>query len=356
MINEENILSLVKAKGPVLPVDIAKSIGTNILMASACLSELVDNKKLRLSNTKIGGSPVYFLKEQKAQLQELYQHLNDKDQRAFDSIKEKKILKDAELEPLMRVAFRNIKDFAVPLYVTHNGNKFLFWKWYLIENDEAEGLIRLQLKPQQEVKKEKITVKKEEKIEKDEPKKEIIALEESKLKEEKEKIKVDKLKKEGVNIEENKLKKEREKIKEERNLIEKEKIKLEKQRKLIEEKSSEKPKEIVKEKKQEIDEEFFEQLKKFFGGKKIEVSSYEIIRKKLEIDFILRVPSVVGSLDYYCKAKNKKRVSDTDLSAAFVQGQLKKLPVLFLITGELTKKAKELLNTEFKKGLVVRKI
>ena len=86
------------------------------------------------------------------------------------------------------------------------------------------------------------------------------------------------------------------------------------------------------------------------------MQDYEVIRKKSEIDFIIKVPSVVGTLDYYCKAKNKKRVSDGDLSAAFVQGQLKKLPVLMVITGELTKKAQELLNTEFKNGLVVKKI
>ncbi len=91
-------------------------------------------------------------------------------------------------------------------------------------------------------------------------------------------------------------------------------------------------------------------------GKKIEVVEYNVIRKGAEIDLVLRVPSVVGTLDYYCKAKNKKRVSDSDLTNAFVQGQLKKIPAMILSTGDLTKKAQELMKTEFRKSLVVNKI
>ena len=45
-----------------------------------------------------------------------------------------------------------------------------------------------------------------------------------------------------------------------------------------------------------------------------------------------------------------------DLTNALAQGQFKKLPVLFLIKGDLSKKAEELLNTEFKKGLIIHKI
>ena len=67
------------------------------------------------------------------------------------------------------------------------------------------------------------------------------------------------------------------------------------------------------------------------------------------------MPSAVGSLIYYCKARSKKRISDSDLSSAFVQGQLKKLPVLFLTKGELTKKAKEMLSKEFK-SIKIKKI
>jgi hypothetical protein len=43
------------------------------------------------------------------------------------------------------------------------------------------------------------------------------------------------------------------------------------------------------------------------------------------------------------------------MAAAFVQGQLRKLPTLLLSTGTLSKKAKEMLGKEFK-GMVVKQI
>jgi len=60
------------------------------------------------------------------------------------------------------------------------------------------------------------------------------------------------------------------------------------------------------------------------------------------------VPSPVGKLSYFCRANNKKRVADPDLASAFVQGQFKKLPVLFITPGKLTKKAQGMLKNEFK--------
>jgi len=60
-------------------------------------------------------------------------------------------------------------------------------------------------------------------------------------------------------------------------------------------------------------------------------------------------------MDFYCKARNKKRCNEADLSTAFVQGELRKLPVIFLTTGDLTKKAKELLSKEFK-NIIINKI
>ena len=64
--------------------------------------------------------------------------------------------------------------------------------------------------------------------------------------------------------------------------------------------------------------------------------------KKTEYDLLLEVPSAVGAMTCYAKARSKKRVTDGDVSAAYVQGQIRKLPVILLIDGELTKAAKEI--------------
>jgi hypothetical protein len=103
------------------------------------------------------------------------------------------------------------------------------------------------------------------------------------------------------------------------------------------------------------DDKFFAKVKSFFDSSGIQITEFSIMKKSLEYDFVISLPSNVGSLTYYCKAKSKSKISDSDLSTAFVKGQIKRLPVLFITQGELTKSAKELASKEFK-SMFVRKI
>jgi hypothetical protein len=93
----------------------------------------------------------------------------------------------------------------------------------------------------------------------------------------------------------------------------------------------------------------------FFQDKNIKAIDEKIIRKNSDIEFIIKMPTAVGTVEYFCKAKNKKKCSDGDLSSAYLKGQTKKLPTLFLTTGEVAKKSKQKLNTEFK-GMVIKEI
>jgi len=281
----DKIIEFIRLKGPILPVQIAKEIGSNILMASAHLSELTATKKLKVSNVKFGSSPLYYLPGQEPRLQQFSSNLQEKEKRAYDLLGQKKILRDSELEPLMRVAMRAIKDFAVPLQVDHQGSKDIFWKWFLLSAQEAETIIKSQLKP----------------IKTETPQAEAPAKEIQKT------------------------------IKE----IEK--------------------KEIPKKEETPVKDSFFNEIQDYFNKNKINTIEKNIIRKNSEITFIVDVPSTVGSLRYFCVAKSKKRINDGDLSSAYIQAQSKKLPVLFLTKGELTKNAKEILEKEFK-GMSINKI
>lgn len=290
----ERIVELVKAKGPVLPVQISKEIGSNILMASAHLAELTASHRLKISAIKVGGSPLYYLPGQEEMLQKFTANMNDKEKKAYDLLQQSKILRDSEQEPVIRVALREIKDFAVPLNVTHNDNKEVFWKWYLTPNDEAEKIIKRKLDILEKPAEKKVEEKKPE------------------------------VQKQAI----------------------KEKIELKPE-------SSQK-KEPKKYKPREKEDIFLKDIIRFFDKNKITVISSEIVKRNSEIDFIVDIPSVVGNLQYYCKARNKKKISDSDLSNAYVKGQLKRLPVIVLSPGELSTKAnemigKELSNLTFKK-------
>ena len=213
-------------------------------------------------------------------------------------------MRDLDQEPVIRVALRELKDFAKPLSVTYNNQTDIFWKWYLVSDEEASGIIKPKLEsitkgiaPKQELRKEEL--KPEQPAQK---------------------------------------------------TIQKPALQQEKIKETMPEKTAEKIQPIKKEKikkpKQYKEDEFLASLSKFFEKNNIKVAASEIIRKNAEIDLVVEIPSVVGSLQYYCKAKNKKRISDSDLSSAYVKGQLRKLPVLFISTGELSDKAEELLSKE----------
>ena len=89
----EKILSIVKTKGPILPVGIAKEINTNILMASAYLSELVSNKKIKITYIKVGGSPLYYVDGQEHKIQNFQGNLHEKESKTYDLLKKNKLLR-----------------------------------------------------------------------------------------------------------------------------------------------------------------------------------------------------------------------------------------------------------------------
>ena len=272
----EKILTLVKEKGPVVPVQIAKDINQNILMTSARLSELLSNKQVMISYIKIGSSPLYYVTGQEIKLQEYANNLADREKEAYDLIRNNKILRDFTQEPSIRVALRQIKDFAIPLQVKYENKNEIFWRWYLSDNKEAESLIKEILSKNEEIKKTESTDEQKEKT----------------------------------------------KIPEKRRVTQKEK-------------KSDK-------------DTFLNEIINFFNKNKINVLTTNELKKNSEIDFIIELQTTIGNVKYFCKSKNKKKTTESDLSTALVQAQPKGLPLLFITTGKITKKANQMLGKEFK--------
>jgi len=129
---KEKIISLFKIRGPSLPVHIAKETGLSILFASAFLSELITENKIKISNMRVGSSPVYFIPGQEIMLEKFSEHLKSKEKEAYLLIKEKKFLKDSEQQPAIRVALRAIKDFAIPL----KKDEEIYWRYFSIPETE----------------------------------------------------------------------------------------------------------------------------------------------------------------------------------------------------------------------------
>mgnify|MGYP001614895769 CR=1 FL=1 len=135
---KEDILKIIRNDGPVLPIQLSRRLNKDTIFAGAILSELVKDRHVKVSNAKIGGSPVYYVVGQEAKLNILYGHLPGKEKEAYESLRKNQILKDKDCEPAIRIALRSITDFAFPF----DNNGELYWRWYLIDENNARELVK----------------------------------------------------------------------------------------------------------------------------------------------------------------------------------------------------------------------
>ena len=129
---KEKIINFLRIRGPSLPVHIAKEIQMTMLFASAFLSELLSEKKIKLSNMRVGSSPLYLIPGQENRLESFSNFLKSKEKEAFILLKEKKFLADKIQEPAIRVALRSIRDFAIP-FKYHDE---IYWRYFTISEEE----------------------------------------------------------------------------------------------------------------------------------------------------------------------------------------------------------------------------
>tara|TARA_Y100000310_G_scaffold334548_1_gene414597 strand:+ start:668 stop:1648 length:981 start_codon:yes stop_codon:yes gene_type:complete len=322
----EQILEFLKKKGPIVPMELAEELRIDSVIASAYLSDLVSTKTINISAVKLGSSPLYFLPEHKLKLEEYIEKLHPQEQAVVKKLKENKVLRENSLSPNERVAVKHAKDFAVPLEVSFQDAKEVFWKWYALSNQQASDAIRATLtgKPVEE------EVVQEKKVEK--PVEEVVEKKPEPIKKETKPKPV---------------------FKEPKPEIKKE---------VVEKKEPEevpiirpKAKPLPKKEKQEVlvEDSFVKEVVGFLTARNIRVVAVDVEKAKTDATLIVQVPTPVGNMKFYCRAKNKKRVSDLDLMAAYAEGNLKNLPVMFLTKGTLTKKAQDKLEQEFTSVLFV---
>ncbi|MEK6969569.1 MAG: hypothetical protein AABW48_04030 [Nanoarchaeota archaeon] len=410
MLDQDKILEFLKETGPTLPSKVAKTIQTDILFASAFLSDLASQGKVKISNLKVGGSPLYYLAGQESQLFNFAQsNTNAKDYQVLERLKAEKVMRERDLELLPRVALRSLKDFAIPLHVTIEGAKEIFWKWHLlsdeetnqgiksiIEKDRLEQSLMQPPEPQPELQTEQQPELQPALQTQSQPKSHINELQrkldlldsakENNLEEKQEppsslestktclpqtplKVISETKPEQKVKAQQQKLSHEKKEEGHHKREREREKEKEEKIKKEIESKSNEEPekdleknliqriKENIKPKrKNAVAEEFFPVLENFLTEANIKIEKTEIIRKNLEIDLLVKVPSVIGKLTYFCKAKKKAKCDEKDLASAYMEAQIKKLPLLFLYTKEFSKKAQEMLESGAFENVTVKRV
>ncbi len=336
LVLKEKILQLIRIKGPIVPTQLTRDVGQDSFIIGAHLSELVSEKRLHVTSIKKGTSKFYYLPGQESRLENLFEYLNSKDKEVVEILKVKKVLPDEICSPFQKVALRNLKDYAIPLRVN---NLHLFWKYYLIPQTEAVDMIKKHFENHEEqiakvVKKLEPKKAEEEKRPKSvqetllQPEEKIIAaviepVIEAAL--ESEPTKLDTLQPEKPASQKKTYKKREPKIA---------------QTPLTE--ITEDPSK----------DEFFIKIKEYLDSKNISISNVQIIKKDQEYTLNIEVPAPIGSIPFFCIAKNKKSNSIGDLSAAYLLAQKHQLPLLFVTSGKISQKGKSMQGKELKQAIL----
>ncbi len=311
-VQREDVLNLMKRMGPIVPVELRKKLKADTFLIGAVLSELASRGLVKLTNLKKGSSPFYYLPGQENLIETLIPFLNEKDQRTANWLKEVKVIPDKNLDLLKRVSLRKITDFAKPLKaIDSNGMEVLFWRYYSYPEEDAIDFLKNG--PKKEENSEQPLVQEENS---EEPQIEhIVHRKESQP----EPIQT-KLVQEEKFVE---------------NVLD---------QKPINQKIKESISKDLQKPHSEIPEPsfsqtaFYKKVIDFFKEKEISVIRQDEISKK-EYEFLIKVPSNIGKIVMLARAKDKKKLNESDVAPALLASKMIDVSCLFLITGEFTKKS-----------------
>ncbi len=303
-IDRDKVLDAIKRYGPLQPLEVRRKIGMGeSTMIGAVLSELAYHKRVAITKLKRGSSPYYYDPDNLASLENAAHALGEKDKRTYDLLREKRIIDPQTVDPLTRVSLNNIPDFSKSFEYKDNQ----YYRYFLVSEEEAKEMLN---SPQKN------------KTQEDSKPSEPVAQEVQKTTVQK--TKESKESQPHASSQETKP-------------------------------SKSSTQESQSELRSEPEDEFYDIIKAYCKEKKILIQSAEVVRKNSELDIVLRVPSSIGRITYFAKAKSKKKSNDGDVASALLAAQMRRLPALYLTTGEVTKKAKEMVKKELK-GVIIKEI
>src|SRR3989344_1315007 len=277
----EAVVQFMQGAGPVLPIKIAKFPNLSTIFASAVLSEMVARKMMKITMASIGGSPLYYLPGQEPQMDDILGNsLGGREKQAWQLLKERMVVREKDLEPWQRVAIKSLKDFAVQIDVNlDDGNLDTFWKHHLITDDQAKLMIAEIVNQSQQVVEAPVV-------------NEVLD-----------------------------------------NIISNHEVTSELKEEINEELFTDDKKEV------KLDGKFYKKALEFIQKSNAEIIKEFMVKKEKEFDFIIEIKTGFGRIRQLVKAKNKNSITEADISSAFGEGQLKRLPVILLTPGKLNKKA-----------------
>jgi hypothetical protein len=380
---QDIVHQIVLEKGPMLPAEIVSNVNrvtgkvTDMFFVGAILSELMASKHMKMSYAKIGGSRVYYCDGQEEKLSKLYDYLSDKHKKAYDILKKQQVVRAIHLEPVIRVAMQDLKDFAVPLDVKLN-EKETFFKWYLLPMEDVQAYVKDIMKSEIEAMKkdaEKTTASDSSNTSGSEQRTSQSSSSSSSSSQSSQQSQQRETTQQRE-AEENSKQQSRP-LQSQSSTIESNPTSSSSKQKdefilssfnssspspSSNQKTSEpsNPKKAVPEKQstlsgsEDAQDPFVQKALNYFQKQNIDITEITLLKKDSEAEFEGRIKSQIGMIYYYFFAKQKKKITESDLSYAYVRAQNKNLPLCFISPGELTKRAEEILVSDLKSATFLK--
>lgn len=302
------VLQFIQMNGPTLPIQISKVIGRDTFFAGAILSELLGSKQLKTTTAKVGGSVLYYMPGQEARLSVLFNYLPQKEKEVYLALQQQGVIRDKDAEPSLRVALRNSKDFAMAFMSDPGTGEEVFWRWYLIPEEQARQRIQPQQITQQVQQPTTITNQE--------------SMMQAKRKE----------------------------------MIQQPLIEVKKQETVQAIQETTKQKKAGRKKTLPQEDAFLQTIEAYLEQHRMKVIEKEVVKKNQESVLVVHMQTPMGEMPMLVIAKNKKKISEEDVMIAVHKSQNKKLPGILLAKGDLAKKAEEYMEKHLKGTLLFKKI
>lgn len=153
---KEEVVRLIKLKGPVLPAEITAELETNTIILSAILSELIKDGLVLFSHKKIGSSPLYYLLGQEDVMRKkLLPNLSIIEKKTLEFFENNKLMLRSNLSPQQRLVVNQINDFVKPIELKIKGEEKTFYRHYSLDISVIEQELKNMASPKKLVKKKK---------------------------------------------------------------------------------------------------------------------------------------------------------------------------------------------------------
>jgi len=293
-LKENQVYTSIQTKGPLLPIEIARSLSMETYIVSAILATLLKNKKIEISKRKIGSSNLYYIPGQEELVRKrLLPELNALEQKALQRVKELKVAFENDLYPQERFMLKEMLDFVNLLKVKTEKEEFDVWVDAELTKEEINEIIKKRL---------------------------------------------ENLKEKSTSIE-----KPKEALPEKNIPIEKEETK---QELLSQEPPKELPEKKERKRKSAQNTNFNEKLNDYL--KRMDITLIKVLSIKANENIaIVSIPSIIGDQFFYMFYTTKKNLNEGDLSKIYLEASKHKMPILLILENEINSKINQYIKDNF---------